>query len=135
MELERERILRISLRKLMDGHQRRCLGASLVRNLLVSRVLESVLSSIESYYYMHRMEYETDVDNNGVKNEMNGPNQKQNEWTMAAKETRKDKKHLRGSKRARLEVDVANKLFKKETVFFYGDVKVTVVDDYVEEPI
>ena len=68
------------------------------------------------------MEYETDVDMDGVKNELNPsiiqPNQKRNEWTKAAKETGKDKKHLKGSKRARLEVDMANKRLKKKTVFF-----------------
>ena len=97
----------------MGVRQRRCLGASFRRNLLVSSVLLSVLSSIELSYYVHRTEYETDVDIDGVKNELNAskirPNQKRNEWTKAAKETGKDKKHLKGSKRGRLEVDVANK--------------------------
>ena len=120
MDCETKRILRISLRKLMGVRQRRCLGASFRRNLLVSSVLVSVLSSIELSYYVHRMEYETDVDIDGVKNEPNAskirPNQKRNEWTKVAKETGKDKKHLKGSKRARLEVDVANKRSKKETV-------------------
>ena len=47
-----------------------------------------------------------------------GWSKKRIEWTKAVKETGEDKKHLKGSKRARLKVDVANKRFKKETVFF-----------------
>ena len=46
----------------------------------------------------------------------------------AAKETGEDKKHLKVLKRPRLEVDVENKRFKKETVFCYEDFKVTVTD-------
>ena len=43
-------------------------------------------------------------------------------------ETGEDKKHLKVSKRRRLEVVGENKRFKKETVFSYGDVKLTVTD-------
>lgn len=40
-----------------------------------------------------------------------------------------------GLKQARLEVDMENKQLKKESVFFlYGDVKVTVIDEYDKEP-
>ena len=49
----------------MDMHQQHCLDASPQGNLLVSSVLESVLPSIE-FSYVHRTEYETDVDMAGV---------------------------------------------------------------------
>ena len=44
---------------------------------------------------------------------------------MEVKETRKDKKRVKGSKQGRPEVDVArNKRFKSETVFYYSDYSV-----------
>ena len=43
----------------------------------------------------------------------------------------KDKKRVKGSTRGRQEEDVArNKQFKSERVFFYGDFKITVVNEY-----
>ena len=54
-----------------------------------------------------------------------------NGWTMEVKETRKDKKRVKCSKQGRPEVDVAqNKRFKSETVFYFSDLKITVVDGY-----
>ena len=58
MDCETERILRISVRKLMDAG----LGPSLWRKLLISNILESVLCSLDSSNYMDRMDNETDVD-------------------------------------------------------------------------
>ena len=86
---------------------------------------------------MDRTDNETDVDMDEGKNELkkNRPNLHGNEGTKAAKEAGEDKKHLKVSKRPRLEVDVKSKRFKKETVFCYGDVKLTVTDEYVQEPI
>jgi len=133
MDWEMERILRISVWKLMDSR----LGPSLRRKLLISNVLESVLCSVDSSYYVGKPENETDVEMDEGKNELkkNRPNQNRNEGTKAAKETGEDKKHLKVSKRRRLEVVGENKRFKKETVFSYGDVKLTVTDEYVQEPI
>ena len=133
MDWEMERILRISVRKLMDAR----LGSSLRRKLLISNVLESVLCSVDSSYYVGKPENETDVEMDEGKNELkkNRPNQNRNEGTKAAKETGQDKKHLKVSKRRRLEVVGENKRFKKETVFSYEDVKLTVTDEYVQEPI
>ena len=133
MDWEMERILRISVRKLMDAR----LGPSLRCKLLISNVLESVLCSVDSSYYVGKPENETDVEMDEGKNELkkNRPNQNRNEGTKAAKETGEDKKHLKVSKRRRLEVVGENKRFKKETVFSYGDVKLTVTDEYVQEPI
>ena len=86
---------------------------------------------------MGKPENETDVEMDEGKNELkkNRPNQNRNEGTKAVKETGEDKKHLKVSKRRRLEVVGKNKRFKKETVFCYGDVKLTVTDEYVQEPI
>ena len=133
MDWEMERILRISVRKLMDAR----LGSSLRRKLLISNVLESVLCSVDSSYYVGKPENETDVEMDEGKNELkkNRPNQNRNEGTKAAKETGQDKKHLKVSKRRRLEVVGENKRFKKETVFSYEDVKLTVTDEYAQEPI
>ena len=58
MAWEMERILRISVRKLMDT----CLVPSLRRKLLISNVLESVLCSVDSSYYVGKPENETDVE-------------------------------------------------------------------------
>ena len=92
MDSETERVLQILQQKLMDMHQQHCLGAWLQGNLLVPSVLESVLSSIE-FSYVHRTEYETDVDMAEVKNKLNPskirPNQKRNDWTKVAKGNRK----------------------------------------------
>ena len=58
-------------------------------------------------------------------------NHRGNGWTTEVKETRKDKKRVKGSKQGRPEVDVArNKRFKSKTVFYYSDLKITVVDGY-----
>ena len=47
------------------------------------------------------------------------------------KKTRKDKKRVKDSKQGRPEVDVAqNNRFKIETVFYYSDLKIAVVDGY-----
>ena len=96
MDWEMERIHRISVRKLMDAR----LGPSLRRKLLISNVLESVLCSVDSSYYVGRTENETDVEMDEGKNELkkNRPNQNRNEGTKDAKETGEDKKHLKVSK-------------------------------------
>ena len=66
MDCEAERILQISLWKLTDVRQRQCLGSSLRRNLLVSRALDSVLSSTELSYCAYRTDYELEVDIDSV---------------------------------------------------------------------
>ena len=58
MDWEMERILRISVWKLMDAR----LGPSLRRKLLISNVLESVLCSVNSSYYVCKPENDTDVE-------------------------------------------------------------------------
>ena len=131
MDWEMERILRISVRKLMEA----CLGPSLRRKLLISNVLESVLCSVDSSYYVGKPENEMDVEMDEGKNELKKNRPNRNEGTKAAKETGEDKKHLKVSKRRRLEVVGENKRFKKETVFSCGDVKLTVTDEYVQESI
>ena len=131
MYCEAERILQISMRKLTDVHQRLCLGSSLRRNLLVSRVLNNVLSSTELSYCVYRTEYKIDADIDGMKNELLPfdlskitANQK-----SEVKKTGKDKKRGKGSKRARPGVDaVPKKRFK--TVVHYGDMKITIIDEY-----
>ena len=132
MDWEMERILRISVRKLMDAR----LGPSLRRKLLISNVLESFLCSVDSSYYVGKPENETDVEMDEGKNELkkNRPNQNRNEGTKAVKETGEDKKHLKVSKRRRLEVVGENNDLKRK-LFSYGDVKLTVTDEYVQEPI
>ena len=81
------------------------------------------------------------MDINGVKNELLAfnpskirQNQRGTAWTTEVKEKErkgKDKKRVKGSKRGRPEEDVArNKRFKSERVFYYGDLKITVVDEY-----
>ena len=45
-------------------------------------------------------------------------------------EKAKDKKRVKGSTRGRQEDVARNKQFKSERVFFYGDLKITVVDEY-----
>ena len=54
----------------MDVHQLHCLGPSIRPQLLISNVLESVQSSLVSSYYVDRTEYETDVDMDEGKNEL-----------------------------------------------------------------
>ena len=112
MDWEMERILRISVRKLVDA----LLGPSLRCKLLISNVLESVLCSVDSSYYVGKPENETDVEMDEGKNELkkNRPNQNRNEGTKAAKETGEDKKHLKVSKRRRLEVVGENKRLKRK---------------------
>ena len=66
MDWEMERILRISVRKLMDAR----LGPSLRRKLLISNVLESVLCSVDSSYYVGKPENEKDVEMDEGKNEL-----------------------------------------------------------------
>lgn len=107
----------------MDMHQQHCLlGAWLQGNLSVSSVLESVLPSIV-FSYVHRTEYKTNVDMAGVKNKLDPskirPNKNEMTGQRQLRETGKEKKHLMGLKQARIEVDVANKRFRKETVFFF----------------
>ena len=97
MDCETERLLRISVRKLMHVH----LGPSLRRKLLISNILESMLCSLDSSYYVDRMENQTDVDMDEGKNELKKkrPNQNRNEGTKAARQTGEDKKNLKVSKR------------------------------------
>ena len=66
MDCETERLLRISVRKLMDAR----LGPSLRHKLLISNILESVLCSLGSSYYVDRTENQTDVDMDEGKNEL-----------------------------------------------------------------
>ena len=66
MAWEMERILRISVRKLMDT----CLVPSLRRKLLISNVLESVLCSVDSSYYVGKPENETDVEMDEGENQL-----------------------------------------------------------------
>ena len=66
MDWEMERILRISVRKLMNTR----LGPSLRRKLLISNVLESVLCSVDSSNYVGKPENETDVEMDEGKNEL-----------------------------------------------------------------
>ena len=127
MDCEAERILQISMQKLTDAHQRRCLGPSLRRNLLVSRALNNVLSSTELSYY--RMEYKIDVDIDGVKNGLlpfDPSKITENKKSTEVKKTGNDKK------RSRPDVDaVQKKRFKTITTsFFHGDVKITITDEY-----
>ena len=70
MDCEAVRILQISLQKLTDERQRHYLSSSLWRNLLISRVLDNVLSSTELAYCAYRTDYELDADIDGVKNEL-----------------------------------------------------------------
>ena len=97
MDCETERLLRISVRKLMDAR----LGPSIRHKLLIFYILESVLCSLGSSYYVDRTENQTDVDMDEGKNELKkkGPNQNRNEGTKAAKQTGEDKKNLKVSKR------------------------------------
>ena len=129
MDCEAERILQISMQKLTDAHQRRCLGPSLRRNLLVPRVLNSVLSSTELSYCAYRTEYKIDVDIDGVKNELLPFDPSKitvNQKSTEVKKTGNDRK------RSRPDVDaVQKKRFKTMTTsFFYGDVKITITDEY-----
>ena len=144
MDCEAERILQISLRKLTDVRQRQCLGSSLRRNLLVSRALDNVLSSTELSYCAYRTDYELEVDIDRVQNERLSlkpskirQNQRGTAWTTEVKEKDRkrerkgnDKKRVKGSTRGRQEDVARNKQFKSERVFFYGDLKITVVDEY-----
>ena len=116
MDCEAERILQISLRKLTDVHQRQCLGSSLRRNLLVSRALDNLLFSTELSYCAYRTDYELEVDIDRIQNERERKG--------------KDKKRVKGSTGGRQEDVARNKQFKSERVFFYGDFKITVVDEY-----
>ena len=86
-------------------------------------------------YYFPPFENIYETLKNGYTNVNAAKELNRNEGTKAAKETGEDKKHLKVSKRRRLEVVGKNKRFKKETVFCYGDVKLTVTDEYVQEPI
>ena len=120
MDCEAVRIVQISLQKLTDERQRHYLSSSLRRNLLISRVLDNVLSSTELAYCAYRTDYELHVDINGVKNELLAfnpskirQNQRRTAWTTEVKEKErkrerkgKDKKRVKGSKRGRPEEDV-----------------------------
>ena len=64
-------------------------------------------------------------------------NQRGTAWTTEVKEKDrkrerkgKDKKRVKGLTRGRQEDVARNKQFKSERVFFYGDFKITVVDEY-----
>ena len=129
MDCEAERSLQISMQKLTGAHQRRCLGPSLRRNLLVSRVLNNVLSSTELSYCAYRTEYKIDVDIDGVKNELlpfDSSKITENQKSTEVKKTANDRK------RAKPDVDaVQKKRFKTMTTsFFYGDAKITITDEY-----
>ena len=83
------------------------------------------------------MEYEVDVDMDGVNKLLSfNPSKirqhpRGNGWTTEVKETRRDKERVKDSKQGRPEVYVArNKRFKSETVFYYSDLKIAVVDGY-----
>ena len=66
MDCETERLLQISVPKLMDAR----LGPSLRHKLLISNILESVLCSLGSSYYVDRTKNQTDVDMDEGKNEL-----------------------------------------------------------------
>lgn len=69
MDCEATRILHVSLSKITDS--RRCRGGPLLRrNLLVSNVLNNVLTSTDSAYCTYRSKVETDMDIDGVENEI-----------------------------------------------------------------
>ena len=72
-----ERIVRISVRKLMDKR----LGPSLRRKVLTSNMLEGVLCSVDSSDYMGRTENETDVEMDEGKNELKKKRPNQNVGT------------------------------------------------------
>lgn len=69
MDCEATRILHVSLSKITDS--RRCRGGPLLRrNLLVSQVLNNVLTSTDAAYCKYRSKVETDMDIDGVENEL-----------------------------------------------------------------
>ena len=76
MDWEMERILRISVRKLMDAR----LGPSLRRKLLISNILERVMCSVDSSDYVGRTENQTDVEMDEGKNELKKKKQTKPKW-------------------------------------------------------
>ena len=69
MDCEATRILQVSMSKITDS--RRCRGGPLLRrNLLVSHVLNNVLTATDSAYCTYRTKVEVDMDIDGVENEL-----------------------------------------------------------------
>lgn len=69
MDCEATRIIQVSLSKITDS--RRCRGGPLLRrNLLVSHVLNNVLTSTDSAYCTYRTKVEIDMDIDGMENEL-----------------------------------------------------------------
>lgn len=69
MDCEATRILQVSLSKITDSRRRRG-GPVLRRNLLVSHVLNNVLTSTDSAYCTYRSKVEIDMDIDAVENEL-----------------------------------------------------------------
>lgn len=69
MDCEATRILQVSLSKITDSRRRRG-GPVLRRNLLVSHVLNNVLTSTDSAYCTYRSKVEIDMDIDAVDNEV-----------------------------------------------------------------
>lgn len=69
MDCEATRILHVSLSKITDSRRFRG-GPLLRRNLLVSHVLNNVLTSTDAAYCKYRSKVETDMDIDGVENEL-----------------------------------------------------------------
>ena len=69
MDCEATRIIQVSLSKITDS--RRCRGGPLLRrNLLVSHVLNNVLTSTDSAYCTYRTKVEIDMDIDAMENEL-----------------------------------------------------------------
>lgn len=69
MDCETTRIIQVSLSKITDS--RRCRGGPLLRrNLLVSQVLNNVLTSTDSAYYTYRTKVDMDMDIDAMENEL-----------------------------------------------------------------
>lgn len=69
MDCEATRIIQVSLSKITDS--RRCRGGPLLRrNLLVSHVLNNVLTSTDSAYCTYRSKVEVDMDIDAMENEL-----------------------------------------------------------------
>lgn len=69
MDCEATRIIQVSLSKITDSRRRRG-GPVLRRNLLVSHVLNNVLTSTDSAYCTYRTKVEIDMDIDAVDNEV-----------------------------------------------------------------
>ena len=68
MDCDTARIIQVSLSKITDSRRRRG-GPALRRNLLVSQVLNSVLTSSDSAYCTYRTKVEIDMDIDAMENE------------------------------------------------------------------